>query len=631
MSVNGKTVMLFLALCLFGSLATAQPVLPEYRIVLDTFFSRYNEGSTSAFRQMHFEKRPQGYWISWIMKGTSQVDDTMPFWKDGNFQDLPFQRLPVGMAPERVPSYAYYQDSRNAWLYDWLPFYGYPGYFEDIIARFQDLPSPTDTQLFALAHAWSASASNAALGWSEFAAPELKFDAGKTGSRTDAEMQTAEYQQIRRKAWSYYEQLLKRAPVLVTPEGPVHHLYSDDVMVGFLELLILEGESDAMAILKNGLYDEFLLQGARNLLDQAPSNCLLLSQDHSTTFQLLYTQAREGFRQDVRVLDVEFMNHPEYLDLIRHQLFKAKGLSLSISREFLSSPESTLFLMPRDSRVEALPLDSFLERIHTDPSRLFIGPWSYLSIPSDGITLRLLPELLVSQGLVSKKQAEDLPELLESDLGRFGESIPRSTLALLDLISTTDWQPPMCIILPASGSPVFPIGYEWRHGLLARHSPIAPPRRHEQYLPIPTLFAESSLRLLNKLKLLGQPRSEPAHYRLWNTYLSAFLSTSEAFLERKESEKAVEVATTFIHSFPELIPELRASLLPFVRVYLEAGREDKAIELAHLLLAPLESLPEHGTSEEKTLQWLLTAGKQYGAANLIGLVNEFRARLLRVP
>jgi hypothetical protein len=606
--------------------------MPEYGTVLDTFFSRYNEAGSSPLREMRFEKRPERYVVSWFIKATGENDDSMLLWEDGRYYDLPFERQPAGSQPDRAPSYAFFQESHSAWLYDWLPAYGYTGYFNDIIEALEHLESPTDTQLFALAFAWSAAASHHALGWSAHSPSETLNTARSTPVFSDRDKES--YLNLRKRSWRTYEQLLTHHPEFTTPAGSVHHLLSDDRMLAFLELLVLRGEAEASEMVTKGLYDAYILEAAENILGQCPSQCILISPSLTVTLPLMYVQVSQELRTDVRIVDRYLLQDPAFISLLRQQVGGAAGIPLRLPDSFYESPGSNLMSVNDQTESDTLSLDSFLlKAAPLAEANTSSGPLTLCPLPARVVSLPVSGQSLHNRGLISSRQAEALPEALTAYFSASGNQLLRRDIAMLDIIASTDWDPPLCAVMAGNGEKVFPIGYEWGQGLLARHSPIAPDRSREQYQYTPALFPQASQRLLSRLRLETFPAPlSPAHRIFWNGYVNAFLSTADAFHQQGEHAEALEVVGRFVETCQHIPSEYMPSLLPFVRLYLICGAEHKAIDLARAVLEPLvyaEGNAGAGSSGQKALAWIEATGRQHNSATLIALAGEFRSQLFR--
>lgn len=606
-----------------------QSELPDYATVVDTFFSTYDEPGYSAFRQMRFEKRPDGYYLGFLVSVSGEVEKEMPFWKDGAFQELPLTKFDAPRAPYATSSYNHFRKGANTRLYDLFPYYGYPGYYLDVIEKLEGQRPLADSSLYALGRAYSAYASGLLHNFSGLADPALQYDLPPgPGALSGGQME--EYLQLREKAIALFRSLKERNSDFATVVGPIHIKYSNEFMIGFLDLLMFQGEEEARAMLREGLYDSFLLEGARNLLRSCPPKAVLFTWGDNDTYPLLYVQALEGFRTDVRVVNVSFLQVPEYINLLRRPVFDAPALSLYLSPEDYHAPESALLLFPADNS-DTLELVEALNRIGNPEDLYGIGPYRYYSMPTGFLRMPLSAPDLIDRGVISPQDRDSLPAYLQVQLHRRGFYLSRSELARLDILAAVDWKQPLCMAMTAIQARTLHFGYQYRRGLVAQASPLPPKVRGDLYYPFDFLDLEPSLAVLEKLQFQVQPGAAVHHRAYWKMYVDLHELIAAEWLKRLKPKKTIEVVDRFFQYYPDPPDLLRRELLPFVGLCLNADRPDKAEELSRLILQPLQTYERFSDltqDDRELLTRLEQTARHFEAKEIIEMVDGVWGRLV---
>jgi hypothetical protein len=89
--------------------------------------------------------------------------------------------------------------------------------------------------------------------------------------------------------------------------------------------------------------NNFAYKLAKNMLAQCEHEGLVIANGDNVTFPLWYLQEVEGFRKDVRVIDYNLLNLDWYIDKLLVKQNDAPPLNLSLSREFYTYGNTSLF------------------------------------------------------------------------------------------------------------------------------------------------------------------------------------------------------------------------------------------------------------------------------------------------
>lgn len=296
--------------------STAQVRFPSYKEVVQYCYSHYPGKTLPTFRLI---KHPDGY-----LAVFSENQPPVPVWSpEHSWLSIPPVKLsnteyaiPVEVLDSAaIQRYVEMHLRRNTYEQaecDRSPYYGYRGYYNDVIRLLE--PSKdrlTDSELHNLARAYSIAASTLLHDNSRLADSTSLFRLAP-GRGVMSDQQIEQYQSAHRKAVEAYRNLLRRAPDFPTPVGSIRIKYANEIMDGYLHLLYFQGEKAAKTMLKNGIYDPEFLTLPRNILKSCPQNAVLITYGDSDTYSMLYLQAVEQVRTDVRIVNTSLLSVPRY-------------------------------------------------------------------------------------------------------------------------------------------------------------------------------------------------------------------------------------------------------------------------------------------------------------------------------
>jgi hypothetical protein len=334
------------------SISAAQPVYPKFEEVVRFFYQQYKGSAMPEFR---LEKHPEGYRITRLFDNGLPMFPPEIIWSpEGGFRPVENFKKPEPVepgAPDRVV--AMFDSNQWAEEADWyirkndyvrrecdrLPYYGYPGYYHDVIRLWEpQYEALNNDQLHGLARAYSAAAAGLLHNNSGLADSTRMFRLEATPNALSPE-QLAQYKAAHQKVVDAYALLLRRDPAFQTPVGSVAVKYANEVVDGFLTLSYFQHEKEARPLLKPDIYGPHIRQAARNTLLSCPKDAVLISQGDNDTYPLLYLQAMEKLRTDVIVANVALLQTKPYFQHILRGPLGAKPLK-GLPRDLFWAPEA---------------------------------------------------------------------------------------------------------------------------------------------------------------------------------------------------------------------------------------------------------------------------------------------------
>ncbi len=333
--------------------AMAQPA-PRVSQVIHKFYSTYN---LSAFvsQYVEFQKKRNDWYIVTIDYSGSGVIRNQPFLfysgEKKKFLELAIDRN----GTERKVNITDYMDDYTIASFDLQPYYGYAGWYNDVIAYLEKKNSLTDDELYALGRAYAAKAIALTTNTGRDAMPGeqlvLPFDINALNGE-----QLAAYTAIEDSAISKLRQLAEKNARYATIVGSSRQKYANEVMAKYHTLLTFADTIAAQLSLPKALYakDSLLLQ-ARKWLTDCPPGAVFLSFGDNDFYPLLYLQLTEGLRRDVYVINYNLLAVDRFIFRLGYAQLEAAAIKMSADTTLYAGETNDYQLLRHSARQVHLP------------------------------------------------------------------------------------------------------------------------------------------------------------------------------------------------------------------------------------------------------------------------------------
>ncbi|PTM02629.1 MAG: hypothetical protein DA405_12665 [Bacteroidetes bacterium] len=375
-----RKIFLFTLLA-FG--ANAQPNYPSYDSILNHYYTQYllpvTDGQPITER---FVKDADGWKWQLYDYQKETITKEAPFWdaKSGTFLSLDTRLLEENRGERYVESQSRAMLNRTPENYfDLQPYYGYSGWYKDVVDYLEGKKDLSDDQLYALARAYSAYADDLIEPRSTYSDISVDFKLS-IGDAMDSD-QERKYNLLREEAISLFEKLQEQNPQYETVLGEIRLKASHEYVVYYLDILKYQPQREASLALRRNLYNGATLARASNMLKSCPPNAILFTHGDNDTYPLYYAQQKLNLRPDVSVINISLLNLVAYADLFRKDKVHQTSIDWSLTNNFLSDKRHAVsFLQIPDEgpRLDSLVFGELLDQYKNDPEYYEIPGGSYL-------------------------------------------------------------------------------------------------------------------------------------------------------------------------------------------------------------------------------------------------------------
>lgn len=331
---------------------------------------------------------------------------------------------------------------------------------------------------------------------------------------------------------------------------------------------------------------------AKNYLDTLEPNAILFTNGDNDTFPLWYAQEVEGYRTDVRIVNLSLLNTDWYIDQMKMQAYDSPPVPITMkeSKYRQGTRDIVLISHDRNTRDEYLDLDMAMEIALDDSKTDDLG---------DGRRYNYLPthkfKMEVDSAVAEKFRkyvdgTDSLVTKIKWSIGKSTTHITKNQFAVLDLLrnNNKDWSRPVYFAVTTGPESYMGLeAYFQLEGLAYRLVPIL----HEQR-PNPNVDGgpQTDLmydNLMNDFQWGNMDKEDlyldENNRRMTTNMRLQFANLAEALLMESKPDSALKVVDKAFEVMPEKNVPYDRVILPLIEAYFDGGDSVKGRKYAERL------------------------------------------------
>lgn len=539
------------------------PVFPSYESVLEIFFSAYQVDETADAILLNFEKTPEGWYVTALSASDYKtIVSRELFWSEKE-KKFVLQTFPAKTSADHYSESEAYQrliqSVCEVKLFNVIPYYGYAGWEDDVIAICEGEKNLPDSIYYALGRAYSSYGSNLLENYSYYPNEKLRFKLADTRNALNAE-QLAKYRHYKNKAIESFRKAEQLNPGYTTIVGKIGIKAANEVMDAYLTIRMFQNDEEARRDLPEHLYNDFYVSFAKNLLNSCEKNAILFVNGDNDTYPLLYIQEKLNFRTDVLVVNLSLLQLPRYIDMLRDSFLSSGPLPFSFSKEQIHDPKSEVVYM-KTSDSTSMPLSTVISDLKNEKYVIDYGGTKCLYLPASHLTFAYGSSTM--------------------NLNINAQYLLRNHIMVLDHLNTNNFNRPVYFAVTSNAGEFFmPAKNQYLEGLASR---ILPQQylMQDDYNRVDT--KKHYQRLMNDFTYGGN-NSDPDNFNFISNYRIQFEKLGRALLRNSASDSAMAVLDRSLKVFPVTKGQADESLCSYVDLYFQLGKKDIAEGIALSLI-----------------------------------------------
>ena len=337
-----KRTLLIIDFLFLGLFSFSQQHGPSIEEIAAKFYNSYDVSNQNIF--INFEKRYR-QWKVGVRKfqgsDVVQVGSYLFFDSDsGGYQKLPLNPK----IDTQLVDFGKFVDNYQTAFYHLHRYFGYDGWYKDVITYLSGKDNLSDSSLYSLARAYSEYASNLLSDQNGDAIKGEIFNMPMEMNCMTLQ-QRGKYSGIESQAIRTFGRLTHQNPSFETIVGKMPIKYANEVMVAFHTYLTYSDSFAANYRLAEDLYPEDMLEKARRVLEKCPKDAILLSLGDNDFYPILYVQQALRLRLDVYLINRNLVGIDRFIYRATQPQFFAKPIHLSVNRQpYMGNINNFLFL-----------------------------------------------------------------------------------------------------------------------------------------------------------------------------------------------------------------------------------------------------------------------------------------------
>ena len=325
---------------------------------------------------------------------------------------------------------------------------------------------------------------------------------------------------------------------------------------------------------------------AKGYLDSCDDDAILFTYGDNDTFPVWYVQEVEGYRTDVKAINLSLFNTDWHIDQAKRKSYDADPVPSQLTHDkYRTGTRDAVYFYDgykiSDRRVS---IKEFIRWIARDDKKNKIEGYSGEEVffPTKKIRIPVDKKAVLENGIVALKDSAQILDYIDIDLKGFG--LEKKDILILDIIANNEWKRPVYFTITSPEDASINLSeYLQLEGLTHKFVPIKTPRASGTRV--------DTERMYKHIQKFDWGNMNDPDVLLDDTYIRDGYTTrrflwmlAEAFIEEKNTEKAEEVLDLAMDKAPISLYPARRSVLDMLDGYYQIGKIEKARKLAGALL-----------------------------------------------
>lgn len=348
---------------------------------------------------------------------------------------------------------------------------------------------------------------------------------------------------------------------------------------------------------------------AKNYLMSCEENGIIFTNGDNDTFPLWYIQEVEGYRTDVRVCNLSYLQTDWYVDQMRRPYYNSDALPISWTEDMYSNGKRDIARVIKLTE-DSISLNMALEWVKTDDEKYKKVPGYNENIdfiPAEKLFYNVDTSLLAENKYLTGKYLNmTLPQLKVDLTGK--NYLGKHELMILEMINENKWKRPIYYAVTVEESQYLGLKNSFLHeGLAYKVAPLS------SITGEPTINTDKMYDLMVNKYLWGNVQDpnvylDENNLRMCRTHRHMMTSLAKALYDEKDFVRAEKTLDRCLEVLPINNVPANYSNIDMAKLYYQMGKNEKAFDL----------IKKVADNSVEYLEWLYTLKQdQYLSANIL--------------
>ncbi|MCJ8164021.1 DUF2723 domain-containing protein [Pontibacter sp. E15-1] len=325
------------------------------------------------------------------------------------------------------------------------------------------------------------------------------------------------------------------------------------------------------------------VDSAKNLLDSCAPNAILFTNGDNDTFPLWYAQEVEGYRTDVRVAVLSYLNTDWYIDQMKRPSYKSEPWPLTLENaNYRQGTNDFLPYVERPQVAAGINLDQYIALIKENHPALQVQygqGTTLLTMPTKNFFLDVDKAKVLQMGFVAKDKQDEVESQMKWTINK--SMLEKKHLIMLDLLATNDWMRPIYFSTTVNSADFMGLADHFQlEGLAYRVVPVKSTEKDEQGYVDKELMYENMMKKF-QFRNFDNPDIfyDENYYRFSANARDKFARLASAYLAEGNTARAKEIVDYCFEKLPGKSVPYDYYTPQFIPIYDALGEQEKAEQL----------------------------------------------------
>ena len=194
---------------------------------------------------------------------------------------------------------------------------------------------------------------------------------------------------------------------------------------------------------------------AKMYLDSCDKDAILFTYGDNDTFPLWYVQEIEGYRRDIKIVNLSLLNTDWYIDQMKRKTYDAEAIPSQMTHKLYrqGTRDVAYFVDKYGISDKRITVKQFINWIASDDKKTKIQvseTATEVMYPTKKLSIPVNKKVVFETGLVEPKDSSKVLDYLDWDIE--GNAIEKKDIMIIDMIANNDWKRPIYFAVTAGYS-----------------------------------------------------------------------------------------------------------------------------------------------------------------------------------
>lgn len=322
------------------------------------------------------------------------------------------------------------------------------------------------------------------------------------------------------------------------------------------------------------------LDFAKNYLDSLEPNAIIFTNGDNDTFPLWYAQEVEGYRTDVRVVNLSLLNTDWYIDQMKRKAYNSDPVPFKMREiKYRQGTRDAVYIQGQSE--EYMNVADAMEVCLDDSKKFDPGTGTTMNyLPTNKFRIPVDSALVVNNGTV---RPEDAGKIVPVEWVINKQFLYKASMMVLDLLANNNWERPIYFAVTTGGDAYMGLDdYFQLEGLAYRLVPIKHKKNNNPNIEGGIASDIMYNNMMNKFQWGNMEDStgmymDETNRRMVTNLRLQFNNLADKLIEEKQGDKALKVLDKCVAVMPEKNVAYDRVMLALVDSYLKLGIADSLL------------------------------------------------------